>query len=191
MLRLILMLMISAGAAQADPLADAFARIRESDAAGNYPKAMKEAEAVHRELHGRHLRKLRGFLADEVAGFRGEPWGADAPAGAQGVSRSYRKGNLSIEAALQEFSATQRAMLDMAQWGMRMGAQMLGESLSLEGCPANLESRAGQDSAAMTVELGRHARLRLELRGSEDGAVLKAFAGALRLGELDRYLRAE
>ena len=184
---LLLAVLIGCAPALADELGDALARVRELDAAGNFPKAMKEAEGVQQELRRKHERRLAAFLPEEVGGFRAEP----APAGARGVSRSYRKGKLAIEASLQEFSATQRAMLDMAQWGMRMGAQMMSESLSLEGCPANLESRPGQENASLTIELAGHARLRLELRGSSDGAVLKTFAAGLKLGEMDRYLRAE
>jgi hypothetical protein len=180
---LLLVVLFFSATALADELSDSLARVRELSAAGNYPRAMKEAEGVQKELRTRHERRLAGFFPDVVAEFRAEP--------ARGVSRSYRKGDLTIEVVLQEFSATQRAMLDMAQWGMRMGAQMMSETLNLEGCPASLEARPGQDTAAMTIELANHARLRLELRGSSDGTLLKTFAGSLRLGELDRYLRAE
>lgn len=190
MMRSVLCALFLAGVAPltaADELTQALDAVQERAQAGRYPQALKSLDAARKELQQRHTQKLAGFLPDEVAGFRAAP-ARLAPGGA---SRAYRKGELMIEATLEEFSATQKAMLDMAQWGMRMGAQMLSESLSFEGCPANLESRPGQDTAAMTIELAGNARLRLELRGSSDGAVLKSFAGRLKLGELDRYLRGE
>lgn len=179
-------------AALAEDINEIFKKVNELTAAGKYSTAIKELAWAEKELQKLNSEKLQTFLADTVAGFSGQKIESNSAMGISNIERAYTQGNVSIKASLTNAGGQMGAGLGaLGQMAMMFGGAGIPgqETVRIDGKTAQLMLNPDSNSGEMTVILESGSILKLEMNNSADKATLEKFAQALKISEIDTYLK--
>lgn len=165
-------------------------RMNEYIAQENFPKALEELSWAEKEVQKMNMTKLGKVLPADVQGFTGQPVSTQSAMGFSTIEREYKKGTqqitLSIAGAAGAGSPA-GGLAGLARMGMLMGAEQGSETFRLDGKTATLKTDEG--SPEITVALDSGSILSLKAGSGVDQTVLKSFAEAIKVSEIDNYLR--
>ncbi|MCC6954488.1 MAG: hypothetical protein IT290_10250 [Deltaproteobacteria bacterium] len=174
---------------QAEDINVVFKKVNEYVAQQNYPKAMEELSWARKELERLHSIKVATLLPNELNGFTGAAPKTQAVLGMSTIERNYTSGKQRIEVSIA--GGTPEGMgglAGLAKMGMMMEANEPGnETFRLDGRTATLKA-ANPNSPEMTVVLESGQIMTIQGKGV-DVATLKTFAEALKIGDIDNYLK--
>lgn len=181
-----------ATSAYAEDVNAIFKKVNDLISAQNYSKALDELKWASKEIEKLHAEKLKTFLPDSVAGFTGDKVQAANALGITSIERNYRQGGSSVKISLTNMggAAGGAGMGGLAQLG-QMAAMFGGTSgidtFRIQGRTATLENR--DQGGDLTVYLDSGSVLKLESSTGVKGDTLKGIAEALKLDDLDKYLK--
>ena len=183
----------------AEDINDIFKRVNDLVASKNYTKALEELTWAQKEIEKLNLTQVQSFFPDTLAGFTGAKFEANSALGMTNLERQYSKAGSSetVKLSLSGSSsggAAAGGLGGLAAFG-RMAAMMGGgqgqDTFRISGRTATMQKEDGSDSAQLTVFLDSGSILSLELSNGSDASVLKTMAEALKLNDLDNYLRGQ
>jgi hypothetical protein len=180
----------SAQVVVAEDINEIFKKINDYAQAKNYPKALEELSWAHKELTKLHQARLGELLPADVNGYKGAEPEIQSAMGFTSIERQYSQGEKEIKVSISGSSGGEGGMgnlAGLAKMGMMFGGAQPGvDQFRLDGRTATLKT---EDSPELTVFLESGSLL--QITGSEgvDAAALKKFAEALKIGELDSYLK--
>jgi hypothetical protein len=169
---------------------EVFKKVNEYVQQKNYPKAMEELSWAQKELEKLHQTRLSELLPAEVDGFKGGDTQVQQMMGFSNIEREYTNGEKNIRVAITGTSGTEGmgGLAGIAKMGMMMGATQGGrDQFRINGRTASLDTT--NDSPELSVFLESGAVLQLTTGGGVDGPALKKFAEALKIADLDTYLK--
>lgn len=187
---ILIVVLLSFSTAVAEDLNVIFKKVNELVASNNYPKAMEELEWARKEIEKLHLTKLKGFLPESVAGFKGGEIESSAALGFTNLERKYVSGQNSVKVSLTGTGSKSGGLGGLAAMGRMaamMGNQPGTETFRIEGKTASVTSKKGNNSE-LSVFLESGSILKVESR-SADSDTLKKIAQSLKINDLDNYLR--
>ena len=176
--------------ALAEDINEVFKKVNEYVQQKNYPKAMEELTWAQKELEKLHQERLSELLPAEVAGFKGGDTQVQQMMGFSNIEREYTNGDKNIRLAITGTSGTEGmgGLAGIAQMGMMMGATQPGrDQFRISGRTASLDTTSGSPELSVFLESG--SVLQLTTGEGVDGPALKKFAEALKIGDLDTYLK--
>lgn len=189
-LTLALLICLMPCAAMAEDLNAIFKKVGEFVEAKNYPKALEELKWAQKEIEKLNLKQMENLLPENVAGFVGAKAKANSAMGFTNLERQYSKDSIKIDVSLTGTGGAGLAgMAGIGQMAAMMGNVPGQETMRINGRTAMLESNEGSDSSSLTVFLDGGTILKMEMSGSSDSAVLKGFAEALKIDDIDKYLK--
>jgi len=156
----------------------------------NYPKAMEELTWAQKELEKLHQERLSQLLPAEVEGFKGGDTQVQQMMGFSNIERDYTNGEKNIRLAISGTSGTDGmgGLAGIAKMGMMMGATQAGrDQFRINGRTASLDTTNGSPELSVFLESG--SVLQLTTSEGVDGPALKKFAEALKIADLDNYLK--
>ncbi len=184
----------------AEDINDIFKRVNDFVTAKNYTKALEELTWAQKEIEKLNVTHVQAFFPDSLAGFTGSKFEANSALGMSNIERQYTKTGSEerVKLSLSGSSAGGAGaggLGGLAAFG-RMAAMMGGggqggDTFRIAGRTATLQQEEGSDSAHLTVFLDSGSILSLELSNGKDSSVLKTMAEALKLNDLDNYLRGQ
>ncbi|MBN8549031.1 MAG: hypothetical protein J0M12_06930 [Deltaproteobacteria bacterium] len=173
-----------------------FKKVNDLIAAKNYSKALEELGWAQKELEKMNITQVQSFFPDSLAGFTGSKFEANSALGMTNIEREYSKGSEQIKIALSGSSAGGAGaggLGGLAAFG-RMAAMMGGgqgqDTFRISGRTASLQNADG-GSPQLQVFLDSGSVLTLEGQNGTTGDSLKSVAEALKINELDNYLRGQ
>lgn len=190
----IALILPAAVVAESEDLNQIFSKVNELVAAKNYTKALEELSWASKEIEKRHTEHLRTYLPDELAGFKGSEFEANAAFGITNVEREYRKGSEVAKVSLTGGSAGAKGpfagLAGLGSMAAMMGAQGAAgqDTFRLDGRTANLNVNPQTKRGELTVFLNSGSILKIEMPRNAEGETLKGLAKALNLNDLDTYL---
>lgn len=176
--------------ALAEDINEVFKKVNEYVQQKNYPKAMEELTWAQKELEKLHQQRLSELLPGEVDGFTGGDTQVEQMMGFSNIEREYTKGDKNIRLAITGTSGTEGmgGLAGIAKMGMMMGATQPGrDQFRISGRTASLDTTSGSPELSVFLESG--SVLQLTTGDGVDGPALKKFAEALKIGDLDTYLK--
>lgn len=177
--------------ASAEDIHEVFKKVEEYAQQKNFPKALEELQWAQKELEKMHQQRLGELLPGSVDGFTGEEPQFQSAMGFSSIERQYVKGDDSIRLSIAGAAGADGmgGLAGLAKMGMMMGGTQPGkEQFRIDGRTATLDTSNG--SPELTVLLESGGILQLQANGeSVNAAALKKFAQALKLGDLDSYLK--
>lgn len=190
-------LCFGASSVRAEDADQIFARIKDFDSKGNFPKAIEEVEWLKKELQKKHMQKIQTLLPQKIGDLAGEPAKAQGALGFHTIERNYGAAGQGIKltisgGGLGGATAGMGSLAALGQMAAAMGGENLNtETFRLAGATANIESKPENKSAELTVFLQSGSILQLEQDGSADAAALKTKAQSIeaQIQALDNYLR--
>ncbi len=183
---------ILCGSAIAEDVNVIFKKVNDLVAAQNYSKALEELKWASKEIEKMHSKKLELFFPDSLAGYTGDKINASSALGISNLERNYKGPNGTVKLALTNLgSAGGGGFAGLAQLG-QMAALMGGgtgmESFRIQGRTAMLDTTGSAPKLNITLDSG--SMLTFDPEGSNVKAdELKAMAEALKLDDLDKYLK--
>lgn len=174
----------------AEDINEVFKKVNEYVQAKNYPKAMEELSWAQKELEKLHQARLSELLPAEVEGFKGGDTQVQQMMGFSNIEREYTNGDKSIRVAITGTGGTEGmgGLAGIAKMGMMMGATQSGrDQFRIAGRTASLDTTDGSPELSVFLESG--SILQLSADEGIDGAALKKFAEALKVADLDSYLK--
>ena len=189
------MVLFASLGAQAEDLNAIFKRVNDLVAEKNFSKALDELDWAKKEVEKMHMQKLQEFFPDSLAGYTGQKFEGNSALGFSNLERSYTQGNKKVKISITGGTGQGAAALSgLAQMG-RMAAMLQGSSLAggnetvrIQGKTATVESPEGGVSS-LTVMMDSGSILKLEGSKSVKTDDLKSMAEALKLVEMDSYLK--
>ena len=176
--------------ALAEDINEVFKKVNEYVQQKNYPKAMDELTWAQKELEKLHQERLSELLPAEVEGFKGGDTQVQQMMGFSNIEREYTNGDKNIRLAITGTSGTEGmgGLAGIAKMGMMMGATQPGrDQFRINGRTASLDTTSGSPELSVFLESG--SVLQLTTGDGVDGPALKKFAEALKIGDLDNYLK--
>ena len=166
-----------------------FKKVNEYVAQQNYPKAMEELGWARKELERLHTIKIGTLLPNEINGFTGAAPKTQSMLGMTNIERTYTNAKQRIELSIAGGTAEgMGGLAGLAKMGMMMEANEPGnETFRIDGRTATLKA-AQPTSPELTVVLESGQILSLRGKGV-DAAALKSFAEAMKIGDIDSYLK--
>jgi hypothetical protein len=186
----ILSLFLTALPALGEDINDVFKKVNEYVQQKNYPKAMEELTWAQKELEKLHQQRLSELLPAEVEGYKGGDTQVQQMMGFSNIEREYSNGDKNIRLAITGTSGTEGmgGLAGIAKMGMMMGATQQGrDQFRISGRTASLDTTNSSPELSVFLESG--AVLQLTTDEGVDGPALKKFAEALKIGDLDTYLK--
>lgn len=182
---------LSSREAMADDLSAIFKKVGEYVEAKNYPKALEELTWARKEIEKMNMKQMENLLPDSVAGFTGAKVVSNSAMGFTNLEREYSKDSISVKASLTGGSGAGlgAGMAGFGQMAAMMGNMPGQDTVRIDGRTALLESNDSSKTASLSVFLESGSILKLDMEGSSDGSTLKTFAEALKVGEIDKYLK--
>ena len=169
---------------------EVFKKVNEYVQQKNYPKAMEELTWAQKELEKLHQERLSQLLPAEVEGFKGGDTQVQQMMGFSNIERDYTNGEKNIRLAISGTSGTDGmgGLAGIAKMGMMMGATQAGrDQFRINGRTASLDTTNGSPELSVFLESG--SVLQLTTSEGVDGPALKKFAEALKIADLDNYLK--
>ena len=190
-----LLILSCASSAAAEDVNTIFQRVNDLIKAQNYSKALDELEWARKEVAKMHAERLKGFLPDQVAGYTGGKAEMSGALGILSLERTYTSPTSKVKVLLTGGASAGggAALGGLAQIGQM--AAMFGnnepgkETIRVGGRTAMLESNEAQKTASLDVFLDGGAMLKLEQDGSAQADSLKTFADALKIDDIEKYLK--
>ena len=187
-------LMLTGNVCLSEDVNEIFKRAQEFIAAKNYPKALEELTWAKKEIENLNSGAIKGFFPDQLAGFTGGKIEDSSALGIQNLSRTYTKDDNSFEVSLTGGSIGGAGGIgDLAALG-RMAAmfQQPGQqSFRISGKTAVLDERNSEDRGEISVYLDSGQILKIESQGAVSHATLKEIAQAIKIEDLDKYLKGK
>lgn len=179
-----------AGSAVAEDINVIFKKVNDLITAQNYSKALEELKWASKEIEKMHTKKLEQFFPETIAGFTGEKINASSAMGISNLERSYKGPNGRVKVALTNLGGAGGGLAGLAQLG-QMAALMGGtgmESFRIQGRTAMLDTTGSEPKLNITLDSG--SMLSFDPEGTSIKADdLKAMAEAMKLDDLDKYLK--
>ncbi|MDC0357370.1 hypothetical protein OAO01_01010 [Oligoflexia bacterium] len=176
----------------AEPLSKYYKKIDEYMTAKNYTKALEEWNWARKEIETLHMSRVKEFLPDELAGYKGGEFKANSALGFTNIERAYQGPGKGVKVSILGSSSGAGPMGGgLAAFG-QMAAMMQGRGGDGQGAfrigthTASLNVRPGSKQAELSVFLENGAMIKLN---GADGETLKKIANALKIDPLDQYLK--
>jgi hypothetical protein len=169
---------------------EVFKKVNEYVQQKNYPKAMEELSWAQKELEKLHQERLSELLPGEINGFKGGETQVQQMMGFSNIEREYTNGEKSIRVAITGTGGSEGmgGLAGLAKMGMMMeGTQRGRDQFRIDGRTAKLDTTGGSPEISIFLESG--ALMQLTTGEEVNGETLKKFAEALKIGELDTYLK--
>jgi hypothetical protein len=182
--------LVLTSSAYGEDINDVFKKVNEYVQQKNYPKAMEELSWAQKELEKLHQERLSELLSAEVNGFKGGDTQVQQMMGFSNIEREYTNGERSIRIAITGTGGTDGmgGLAGLAKMGMMMGATQSGrDQFRISGRTATLDTT--NDSPELSIFLESGALMQLTTGDGVNGEALKKFAEALKIAELDTYLK--
>lgn len=183
--------------AQAEDLNAIFKRVNDFIAAKNYAKALEELGWARKEVEKMNVTQIQTFFPDSLAGFTGAKFETNSALGLTNLEREYTKadGGARVKVTLSGGSggggdAGLGGLAAFGRMAAMMGASQGQDTFRISGRTATLQG-AEEGSPQLTVFLDSGSVLNLEGSDGATGDNLKSFAEALKLNDLDNYLRGQ
>jgi hypothetical protein len=184
---------------RAEDINTIFRKVNDLITAKNYTKALEELGWAQKEIEKMNLTQIQSFFPDTLAGFTGAKFEANSALGMSNLERQYTKagGTESIKLSLSGSASGGSGaggLGGLAAFG-RMAAMMGGQgagkdTFRISGRTAQLENEdAG--SPQLTVFLDSGSVLSLEASNGTNADTLRSVAEALKINDLDNYLRGQ
>ncbi len=186
---------LAAPCLQAEELKDIFARVQQMVEAKNYTKALDEIGWAKKEIEKMNTAQLKNFFPDSLNGYTGDKFEANNILGISNVERTYKKdgsGEVKISLTGGSGGAAQGGFGGLAALGSMaamMGGQEGSDTFRIDGRTATLNLTPGSSNGELTVFLNSGSILKVEMSQKANGDTLKAMAQALKLNDLDNYLK--
>ena len=180
---------------RAEDLDTIFNKVKELAQAQNYTKAIEELSWANKELEKLNAQRIESFFPAEVAGYTAGKAEHNSALGFSTMERSYQKsGAAAIKLSLTGGSGGGAAggLGGLAAFGKMaalMGNQPGLDTFRIGGRTASLQSEGKQSELSIFLDSG--AILKLETSSKGDGSELRTFAEALKISDLDSYLRGQ
>lgn len=191
---IVLACMFFASVVHAEDINSIFKKVNDLVSAQNYAKALDELKWASKEIEKLHAEKLKTFLPDQLAGYAGDKIQSANALGITSIERTYRQTDSSVKISLTNIGGAGSAggMGGLAQLG-QMAAMFGGASgidtFRIQGRTATLENR--DNGGDLTIYLESGSVLKLESQSATKTESLKAMAEALKLDDLDKYLKGQ
>lgn len=177
---------------QAEELSQIFGRVNELVASKQYPKALEELQWARKEIEKLHNGSLTAFMPDQIAGFVGAKSEITNVLGMTNIERSYTKGEATVKVAIQAASAAGAAGLGalgglaaIGKMAAMFGGEQGQETVRIQGRTATVK----EDEISIFLDSG--AVLQVRNGGAASAADLKALVDAIKIGDVDTYLRGQ
>ena len=182
--------LVSAG--NAEDINAIFKKVNDLITAQNYSKALDELKWASKEIEKLNGEKIKTFFPDSVAGFTGDKANANSALGISNIERNYKGANGTLKLSLTNMGAAAGAgfggLAQLGQMAAMFGGAGNGiETLRVQGRTANLDTTG--TNPKLTVYLDSGSILQLDASGKTSAEEIKAFAEALKIEELDKYLK--
>jgi hypothetical protein len=180
---------------RADDLEPMFKKVTDLVAAKNYTKALEELSWAKKEIEKMNAEKLKSFLPDTLAGYTGGKVESNNALGMLNLERSYSNGTGQFKLSLTGGAGGNAAGFgDLAAIGRMaamMGNQGGQDTFRIGGRTATLEARDDSKGGELTVFLDSGSILKLEGNNIGGTQTLRDAANALKLDDLDNYLKGQ
>jgi len=180
---------------KAEELKDIFGRVQQMVEAKNYTKALDELGWAKKEIEKLNTAQLKTFFPDTLNGYSGDKFEANSILGISNVERTYKKegaGEIKVSLTGGSGGAAQGGFGGLAALGgmaAMMGGQEGSDTFRIDGRTATLSLPQGSSNGELTVFLNSGSILKVEMFQKANGDTLKAMAQALKLNDLDNYLK--
>lgn len=176
---------------RAEDINEIFKRVNELVAKKNYPKALEELTWAKKEIEKMNSSSITTFFPDSLAGFTGEKAEVSNALGMMNVERRYTKGEKALKLSLTGGgpAGALGGLAGLGKMAAMFGGQAGQDTFRVQGRTAMLRDEAG--SAELQLFLDSGSMLTLSGEESVSGADLKAVAEALKIEDLDNYLRGQ
>lgn len=176
---------------RAEDLNQIFSKVNQYVQEKNYPKAMEELTWARKELEKLHQTRVAQILPADIAGFNGEEPTFASVMGLSTIERQYRAGEKKIKLSITGGSGGEGGLgglAGLAKMGMMMGGAQPGvEQFRIDGRTATLSSESGNPELMIFLDSG--SMMTISAGEGVDAAALKKFGEALKLSDLDAYLK--
>ncbi len=176
--------------AVAEDINEIFKKVNQFIEKENYSKAIEELAWANKELEKLHNKKLATLLPDEIEGYQGQKIEQQSAIGISSISRKYKKDGDQIE--LNIAGGGKGGMAGIGKMAAMFGGNQPGvETFRLDGLTANLNTSSRRPELTVFLESGSILSLKKRKKGEDPEETLKSFAKALKIGELDKYLKGD
>jgi hypothetical protein len=172
-----------------------FQKVNELAAKKSYSAALKELDWAKKELEKQNLVQIQTFLPDQLGGFTGDKFEANNILGIKNLERTYKKADTSstVKVSLTGGSGgASNAFGGIAALGNMaalMGDQANQDTFRIAGKTATLSTDPDSKTSELTVMLESGSILKFEGDKKTDGPTLKSMAEAVKVADLDNYLK--
>lgn len=176
--------------ALAEDINEIFKRVNEFIAQKNYSKAISELDWAKKEIEKMHNSRIDEFFPNEINGFKGSPSKKSSALGISNYERDYSGSEGQIKLALVGGSGDPNQGLGGLMQLGKMAAmyQVPGqESFRVSGKTAVIDTNNSAPKVSVYLDSG--AVLQLDAEDGVSAETLKKFAEAIKVGELDTYLK--
>ena len=193
-LALFLCMSFNASIIKAEEIDTIFSKVKEYMGQQNFTKALEELSWAKQEIEKKNSEKLQSFFADDVAGFKGDKAQINSALGFTSIEKNYKsadKGSLKVTLTGGS-SAAGGGLGGLAQIGKMaamFGNQAGMETVRIQGRTATIEKDQNSKGSSISVFLDSGSVLKVDSNTSKDTEMLKAFIEALKVEELDKYLK--
>lgn len=167
-----------------------FKKVNDLVTAQNYSKALEELKWASKEIEKMNGEKIKTFFPDTAAGFTGDKANASSALGFSNIEKNYKGANGTVKLTLTNMGSNGSPLGGLAQLG-QMAAMFGGtngiETFRIQGRTANLDTTSSEPKLTVYLESG--SILQFDASGKTSADELKAMAEALKLDELDKYLK--
>ena len=178
-------------AGRAEDLNEIFKRVNDLIAQKNYPKALDELGWAKKEIEKMNSNAVQTYLPDSLGGFTGGKTTVNNAMGMMNIERPYTKGDATVKVSLVGGSGG-GAMGGLAAMG-KMAAMFGGgegqETVRIQGRTAMLKTSSAEPELQIFLDSG--SVLTFNAESGMSGTDLKAMAEAMKLDDLDKYLRGQ
>jgi len=179
----------------AEDLNQIFQKVNELAGKKAYTAALKELEWAKKELEKQNSAQLQSFLPDQLDGFAGDKFESNNIFGIQNIERTYKKVDtgstvkVSLTGGAGSAGNAFGGLAALGGMAGMMGGQGNGDTFRIAGKTATLITDEESKTPELTVMLESGSILKFEGNKKTDGPTLKTMAEALKVADLDNYLK--
>ena len=176
---------------KAEDLNEIFKRVQEFAAQKNYPKALEELAWARKELEKLNSSSMTSFFPDTLNGYTGEKPQVSNALGMTTIERRYKKSESAVKLSIVSGGAGGAfgGLAEIGKMAAMFGGQPGQDTTRIQGRTAILQENGGYPE--MQVFLDSGAVLTISGEDGVDGSVLTSMAEALKLSDIDTYLRGQ
>lgn len=179
--------------ATADELETSLNKVKDLVAQKNYSGALDELGWARKEVEKMNSGQLATFLPNDLNGFEGKKLSVNSAMGFTNIEREYNKGDATVRVSLTGGStggagAGLGGLAAIGKMAAMFGGNTPGqETIRVQGRTAMLESDNSVPN--LTIFLDSGSILKLEMISGKEIGVLKDMATALKLDDLEKYIK--